>query len=623
MKVIGSLRKAKRTYFQTLIGQASNQCEVFKITKILLNSKADRLLPAANSDKELADQFSEFFSTKIKTIRDEIVPRFNSRNQPSLAVASSSLSKFELADEWEVTQVIKRMATKSCDLDPMPTWLLKNHLDILVPFITRIVNLSIQSSFVPSALKEALVVCPLLKKASLDKNVLKNYRPVSNLPFLSKVLEKVIAERLDDYLAACNMRELYQSAYTAHHSTETALLKVKNDICKFVDDQGAAALVLLDLSAAFDTIDHGILLRRLKARFGITGSALAWISSYLTDRKVVVLIGETKSNDRSLCYGVPQGSVLGPLLFTLYTSELGDVMRRFNIKFHLYADDTQLYLPFNPRDHSSVDDATALLRSCLNEVCDWMRDNYLQLNADKTEILLVSTKPGLQTCNIDYLSIANLQVSPASSVKNLGVMLDSFLKMEGHVNAVCKSAFFHLRNIARIRQFLNKESTEKVVHALVTSRLDYCNSLLYGIPMKLIAKLQRVQNVAARIVTGTRKGDHITPVLYTLHWLPVKCRVEYKIGLLVLKCLHGMAPTYLSDVLQAYTPTRSLRSASKGLLQVPKFRLSTFGERSFASFAPRLWKELPVQLRNCTSLDTFKSVYKTYLFRTYFAVDYS
>ena len=142
-------------------------------------------------------------------------------------------------------------------------------------------------------------------------------------------------------------------------------------------------------------------------------------------------------------------------LFILYTSELGDVMRRFNIQFHLYADDTQLYLPFNPRDHSSVDDATALLRSCLNEVRDWMRDNYLQLNADKTEILLVSTKPGLQTCNIDYLSIANLQVSPASSVKNLGVMLDSFLKMEGHVNAVSKSAFFHLRNIARIRQFPN------------------------------------------------------------------------------------------------------------------------------------------------------------------------
>ena len=214
-------------------------------------------------------------------------------------------------------------------------------------------------------------------------------------------------------------------------------------------------------------------------------------------------------------------------------------MRRFNIQFHLYADDSQLYLPFNPRDQSSVDDATALLRSCLNEVCDWMRDNYLQLNADKTEKLLVSTKPGLQTCNIDYLSIANLQVSPASSVKNLGVMLDSFLKMEGHVNAVCKSAF------------LNKESTEKVVHALMTSRLDYCNSLLYGIPMKLIAKLQRVQNVAARIVTGSRKGDHITPVLYTLHWLPVKCRVEYKIGLLVFKCLHGMAPTYLSDVLHS------------------------------------------------------------------------
>ena len=412
---------------------------------------------------------------------------------------------------------------------------------------------------------------------------------------------------------------MYQSAYIEHHSTETALLKVKNDLCRSVDDHGAAVLVLLDLSAAFDTIDHGILLRRLEERFGITGAALSWISSYLSDRKEVVRIGQSLSQERQLCYGVPQGSVLGPLLFTLYTSQLGDVIRELGVQYHLYADDTQLYLAFNPRHQPSIEEAVTLLRSCVGDVWGWMQDNYLQLNPDKTEIILISTKPGLQTCNIEHLSVATTQVSLSSSVKNLGVIFDSCLRMEEHVNAVCKTAFFHLRNIARIRPYLNRDSTEKVVHAFVTSRLDYCNSLLYGVPTMLLTKLQRVQNMAARIINRSSKCEHITPVLYSLHWLPVKYRIEYKVGLLVFKCLHALAPSYLSVLLREYVPTRSLRSAGQGLLHVPKTRLSTFGDCAFASFAPRLWNDLPVHIRSCASLETFKSAYKTYLFRKCFS----
>ena len=272
-------------------------------------------------------------------------------------------------------------------------------------------------SIVPPSLKQAFV-CPLLKKSTLDKEILKNYRPVSNLPVLSKVLEKVIAQRLNVHLSDNSMREVIQSAYVEHHSTETALLKVKNDLCRSVDEHGAALLVMLDLSAAFDTIDHDILLQRLEGRFRITGQALSWISSYLADRKEVVLIGQSKSEERSLCYGVPQGSVLGPLLFTLYTSELGDVIRRHGIQFHLYADDTQVYLAFNPRHQLSIESVTGSLKSCLDDVSHWMQDNYLQLNPDKTEILVVSTKPGLQMCNIDHMSVAHSQVSPAPTVKD-------------------------------------------------------------------------------------------------------------------------------------------------------------------------------------------------------------
>ena len=194
--------------------------------------------------------------------------------------------------------------------------------------------------------------------------------------------------------------------------------------------------------------------------------------------------------------------------------------------------------------------------------------------------------------------------------------MDSCLRLEDHVNAVCRTAFFHLRNIARLG--LISTGTPQKRYAFVSSRLDYCNSLLYGMPNVLVAKLQRVQNVAARIVTGSKKYSHITPVLRELHWLPVRFRVEYKIGLIVFKCLNALAPSYLTDLLQPYVPTRSLRSAGKGLLQVPRSRLSTFGARSFASFAPKLWNDLPVALRNSESLDIFKSMYKTYLFNKCF-----
>ena len=172
------------------------------------------------------------------------------------------------------------MSTKSCDLDPIPTWLLKRNLDTLVKSITSIVNLSLKSCCVPNNLKHA-IVSPLLKKQSLDKNVFKNYRPVSNLSFLSKILERLVAKRLNSYLSTHGLREMFQSAYVAHHSTETALLRVKNDLCRAVDQHGAALLVLLDLSAAFDTIDHTILFGRMEKRFGITNQALEWLSSYL------------------------------------------------------------------------------------------------------------------------------------------------------------------------------------------------------------------------------------------------------------------------------------------------------------------------------------------------------
>lgn len=226
---------------------------------------------------------------------------------------------------------------------------------------------------------------------------------------------------------------------------------------------------------------------------------------------------------------------------------------------------------------------------------------------------MLSTRSGRPT-DVQSLSVAGTPVSIADDVKNLGTVFDSTFNMEKHVNATCKAAFFHLRKIARIRNYLDKSATERVVHSFVTSRIDYCNSLLYGASCSLLAKLQRVQNTAARIVSGSRKYDHITPVLHDLHWLPIQTRIEYKVLLLVFKCLHGLAPVYLSDLLQPYCPSRPLRSREQQLLSIPRTRLKTYGDRAFTSFAPKLWNALPLNIKKCQSLTVFKTKLKSYLF---------
>ncbi len=238
---------------------------------------------------------------------------------------------------------------------------------------------------------------------------------------------------------------------------------------------------------------------------------------------------------------------------------------------------------------------------------------FLLLNSDKTEILLVGPKDSTQNL-LDY----NLQLDgctvTSSTVKNLGVILDSNLSFENHISNVTKTAFFHLRNISKLRNMLSVSDAEKLVHAFMTSRLDYCNALLGGCPASSINKLQIVQNAAARVLTRSRKYDHITPILQSLHWLPIKFRISYKILLLAYKALNDLAPAYLTNLLSRYNPTRSLRSQNSGLLVVPRIAKSTKGGRTFSYLAPKLWNSLPENVRGSDTLSLFKSRLKTHLF---------
>lgn len=242
----------------------------------------------------------------------------------------------------------------------------------------------------------------------------------------------------------------------------------------------------------------------------------------------------------------------------------------------------------------------------------WMASNMLKVNDQKTELIVFTPKHK----KLDQITIqvgeANIQSVPW--VRDLGATLDSHMTMERQVNALCSSAYYHLRNISRIRSHLNETATRSLVQALVISRIDYCNSLLHGLPKRMLSKLQRVQNSAARIVAKSTRRQHITPVLQDLHWLPIEYRIQYKILMLTFKALHSEAPMYIQELLEERRSVRALRSNDALLLQVPRMKTSRFGERAFISAAPTLWNKLPAYIRKIDSISGFKKDLKTYFF---------
>ena len=559
-----------------------------------------------------------FFVQKIERINRSLADLAQSQSPPYAdehsACTDGPFTSFKSLTQDQVRRLIDRAAKKSCQLDPVPTSIVVQSLDILLPVITRLVNLSFETGQFAETWKEALVL-PTLKKHNLDI-AYKNFRPVSNLAYISKLSERASVDQFAEHLTVTERHSLLQSAYKPLHSTETALLKVKNDILMSMNQQHVTLLVLLDLSAAFDTIHHDKLIQRLESDCGVTGIALAWFRSYLSDRFQRVSVNGGLSKKFSLCQGVPQGSCLGPLLFTIYTRKLFDIVERHLPEVHCYADDTQLYVSFSPNQSAKADDAIKSMTDCISDVRSWMISDNLMLNDDKTEFLILGTKQQLTKVNIDNIKVGSANVSPVPVVRNLGSWFDSQLTMSSHTSKLCSVAFYHLYNIRCIRKYLSQEATATLVHAFITSRTDYCNSLLYGLPDNQLVKIQRVLNAAARLVCNAPRFCHITPIMRDLHWLPIRARINFKVLLLTFKALHGLAPQYLQSLISIKTSCYNLRGSNTLLLAMPSVKSkATLGDRAFAVAAPSLWNSLLSELRSITCVNSFKAHLKTYLFR--------
>ena len=412
-----------------------------------------------------------------------------------------------------------------------------------------------------------------------------------------------------------------QSAYRKFHSTETALLKLTNDIMETIDSGKITILTALDMFAAFDTLDHITLLHRLQHTFGLSGYVISWIRSYLTDRSSFVKIDSSSSPSTTLLTGVPQGSVLGPLLFVLFISPIANVInsdqsnQNNTVSFHQYADDTQLYIGTNSSTRTTQ---IASIKSCTQWVHDWLLNNGLHLNPFKSEaIAFYNPRSKLLAAlaeSIGTVSVAGSPIKLQTSIKNLGVYLDSKMSSYKQVSETCKACFFHIRALRHIRTSLTTEASKTIAASIVGSRLDFCNSLLAGISISNLTRLQRVQNTLARVVAQKPRFCHITPVLSDLHWLPVRHRISFKIATVTFRVLPFQQPSYLASFIPRYVPARALSSSSSLSICVPPHKITMATSKSFSSAASNIWNALPNHLSSIQTLPAFRRALKHHLF---------
>jgi len=458
---------------------------------------------------------------------------------------------------------------------------------------------------------------------TLDPDDVSSYRPISNLPYISKFIERVVVSRLSHHMSTFNLLPAQQSAYRSFHSTETALLSVHNDLVCAIDSGKVSLLVLLDLSAAFDTVDHQILLSVLENRFSMDSTALRWFESYLTDRVQSFSYAGVQTPSFKVDCSVPQGSVLGPRCFISYTEDIVDVLERHAVRSHLYADDTQFY------DSCRLDNTVALrsrLSCCADKINLWCKSRRLQLNASKTELIWFGSQSNLAklSCTDCTIQVGSSTIQPSTVVRDLGLHLDSQLSMKQHVAKVAATCYYQLRRLRQIRRRVGREVTIRLILATVMSRIDYCNSALAGLPQSTLAPLQRVQNAAARLVFELGAREHVTPSLLQLHWLPVRWRIQYKLCCLMHSVSHGNCPVYLKNMVQSASASRPqlrqrLRSTSSNYFTLPQLR-SKFGERAFSHAGPSAWNSLPDSIRNEPNSAVFRKHLKTHFFCSAFNV---
>ena len=426
-------------------------------------------------------------------------------------------------------------------------------------------------------------------------------------------------KQITEHIEGNNLLPNYQSAYRRFHGVETAMIKMYHDLLNSVDKSKVTLVVMIDLSAAFDTIDIQIALDILQTDFGIQGTPLNWIKSYLSQRTMKVTIGSSSSDSIDLKYGVPQGSCAGPVIFTMYVAALRKVVRQYPTDLYGYADDHKLAFRFQAGNLHEEAIVLQHLNECLADIINWMTSFKLKMNNSKTEItsIVYGTKQQLAKVNLTSVDVGGCTVHCVNKVRDLGVLMNNALNFDRHIQKKCQISHVQLRNLKDIRNNLSQKSIQILVHGLVHSHLDFCNALFADLPAYQLDRLQRVQNHAARVVMNATYEERSIDLLKALHWLPIRARIMFKILVLVFRVHQGYAPLYIQSLFKRNTKCYRLRSTSDIQFEIPKTRIK-IADRSIAIVGPKWWNGLPLNLKTAKNENVFRKNLKTYLFQRFF-----
>ena len=606
-----SIEKRKAFFSKTISESQNSQRELFKICNTIMDTSKRKSLPDCENSENLANKFNSFFIDKIEKIRENISHASVNENFREYMVgkptcAEKTMSDFTFIPRDELKKLITSKKIKTSIDDTIPAYLLNECLDEILPALEQLVNLSLRNGSV-HGIKDS-VVTPLIKNSRLDAEQLSNYRPVNNILYISKLVETVATLQLGTHMDINKLQVPFQSGYKSKHSCETLLLKLTSDVFNNMDTKSCCILVLLDLSAAFDTVDHIELLSILFHEIGLRGKVFDWFTSYLIGRRQAVNIKGCKSEYTGLSYGVPQGSVVGPILFNIYVRSFISMLNKAGFVVHGYADDHQILKAFCIEFQYEA--IRCSVPRCLDIIAVWMKTFFLKLNSSKSQIIIFSPANLSNQVHIDNVKLSNgTNIKITNTVTNLGIKLDSQLTFAPQINSLCSHSYQLLRNLYSVQKYLEADHLRLLVQSIIVSKIDYCNSLLYGIPMYEINKLQRLQNSCARLIYGKKKNDHVTELLQMLHWLPIRQRIIFKMLTFVFKFFQQNVPEYISESL-------TVKNQNNCTLYSPRTNTS-YGDRAFSNSAPKLWNSLPIFIRTAKSYNTFKSHLKHLLFSNF------
>ena len=444
--------KSRADYFNNMLASVKLNLKVFwKTAKSILHRSLSSSPRSSSEAINLVNTFSSFFKEKIALIHIPLPTSILRCTDPILPENRTPLSYFSFFSIEEVSRLIRSLPNKSSPLDLIPTSTLKRFSHLFAPIISKLTNLSFSQAIFPASFKTAQVL-PLLKKGNLDPTIPSNYHPIFNLSTISKIIERLVHSRKTSQVSLSPNFKLFQSAYRKHHSTETTLLRITDSLRNICATGDAAVLVSLDLSAAFDTLEHNIIIDIFNRHFNITDLALSWFCSYLSQRSQFVKMDNFSSSLTSWNSGVPQGSVLGPILFSLYTSPMCSIIVQHDLLFHQFADDITL---FTGVFHPDPSPTLLKLSSCSSALNSWFSQSHLKLSPTKSEVMFVGSFGLLAKYNLPSVVTLDGTTLPISSkLKILGVTLDLNLNFAHFISQIIQSSNFHIYAIKKVRKFL-------------------------------------------------------------------------------------------------------------------------------------------------------------------------